>query len=256
MATDTNSNDVRDNRPRRLWFRRLVALCGGAFVAAMFVFVVGNWIVMPLATRGSVMRVPDLYGLDVAVAKRALLDSGLVFVNDSTDYLWDEDIPANHVVVQSPASYSLVKAGRRVRVTISRGPQLYPVPNVLNSSPVQAKLVLRQHQFAVGKVAFVLRTDADRSDPFILEQSPIAGIRLPRGRRVDVTVSLVPNMPDLSGRSYEEAKYYIELLGLEVGSVTSEQSADLLPWSVIRQSTPPGARVRVGDRVNLVLSHL
>lgn len=229
---------------------------GGVALAGIILLVLGNWIIMPLVTRGSIVRVPDLYEFDVAVAKRALLDSDLVFINDSSDYVWDYDVPANHVVMQNPLPYTTVKTGRSVRVTVSRGPQLYPVPNVRDISPLQAKLRLQQQLFDVGTVTYILRTDNDRSEPFVKEQNPPPGAMLPRGTKVNLSVSIVPEMPDLTGRSLEEATQFIQLLGLQVGSVTFEESSDLLPRSVMSQSVPPGARIQAGDRVNLVASHL
>jgi beta-lactam-binding protein with PASTA domain len=63
-------------------------------------------------------------------------------------------------------------------------------------------------------------------------------------------------MPDLSGRGYEDAVQIIRMLGLQVGSTIYEKSEVLLPRSVVSQSVRPGKRIRRGDMVNLVLSHL
>lgn len=251
-----DSPPVGERSSATLRHRWPLLILAGAFCAGVLLFVGGNWIVMPLVTRGRVVRVPDLYGLDVAVAKRTLLDGGLAFVSDSTDYLWDDDVPANNVVTQIPPPYSPVKRGRRVRVTTSRGPQLYPVPDVHNMSPTQAKLRLQQQFFGLGTVRYTLRTDEDRSESFVRDQTPRPGSALPRGAKVNLDVSILPQMPDLTGRGVEEARRYIELLGLRVGSVRYEQSDDLLPWSVLGQSIPPRRRIRAGDTVDLVLSHL
>lgn len=242
---------------RRKWLLRWLALAvAGVVLAGLIMFVAGDWVVMPLVTRGSTVRVPDLYELDVAIAKQALMDSGLVFLNDSTDHLWDEDVPANHVIKQDPLPYAGVKEGRSIRVTISRGPQLYPIPDVKNISPLQAKLRLQQQFFDIGRVTYELRTNDDRSEPFVKEQYPSSGSLVPRGSKVSLEVSIMPQMPDLTGRSVDEARQYVQLLGLVVGSTRYEQSDDLLPRSVVGQSIPPGRRISVGDRVDLVVSHM
>jgi beta-lactam-binding protein with PASTA domain len=123
-------------------------------------------------------------------------------------------------------------------------------------SPTQAKLRLQQQFFQLGTVRYALRTDEDRSEAFVKDQTPAPGSALPRGAKVRLDVSILPHMPDLKGRSVEDAQRYIELLGLKVGSIRYEQSDDLLPWSVLDQSVPPGRRIQAGDTVDLVLSHL
>lgn len=242
-----------DPRRRSHWFFLTVI---GVILAGVVFFVAGNWLVMPLVTYRSVALVPDLYGLDVAVAKRTLLDSGLVFVNDSTDHTWDYDVPANHVVSQDPPPYVAVKSGRGVRVTISRGPQLHPVPDVRNMSPTQARLILQQQFFDVGTVAYTLRTNEDRSESFVTAQDPSPGSMVSRGMRVRLDISVLPEMPDLTGRSLEEAKRYLQALGLRLGSIQQVQDDDLLPRSVVGQSVPPRRRIHAGDTVDLTVSHL
>ncbi len=251
-----NPAPLTSGTERKRHLRWFLLVAAGAFLGGVLLFVVGNWVVIPLVTYRSIVRVPDLYGLDMAIAKRTLLDSGLSFVNDSTDYVWDYDVPANHVATQNPPPFLAVKKGRGVRVTISRGPQLYPAPDLRNMSPTQAKLRLQQQFFEVGRVRYVLRTNEDRSEPFVSEQTPPPGSMLPRGSRMDLKVSILPEMPDLTRRSLEEAKRYVELLGLRVGAIRYEQNEDLLPRSVVSQSIPPGRRIQAGDTVDLTLSHL
>ena len=243
--------------PRRPWWVRWPAMMAYAVVlAGVFVLLVGNWVVMPLATHRTTELVPDLFDRDVAEAKRHLLGLGLVFVSDSTDYVWDEDIAANRVASQDPPPYDTVKSGRRVRITVSRGPRLQPVPRLLALSPVQAKLRLEQEGFAVGAISYEVRSTTDQSDPFVTGQNPLPGELHPYGDSVSVVVDLPSEMPDLRSRSLESARRIIEMMGLEIGSMKYEKNDALLPRSVVSQSIPPGARIRPGNQVDLVLSHL
>ena len=89
----------------------------------------------------------------VVVALLVLAADGIVVAATGTAvplklfYIWDEEVPANHVAGQDPAPYTVVKKGRRVRVVLSRGPQLYPVPDVRNTSTTQARLRIQQQGF-------------------------------------------------------------------------------------------------------------
>lgn len=238
------------------WNRWPTILLTGVIVSGLLMVVIGNWAVMPLITRGSKTIVPDLYQEDVAIAKRILNDRSLVFISDSSDYIWDDEVPANCVVSQEPSPYTIVKKGRRVRIVLSRGPRLYEVPSVVNRSAIEAGIRIEQQGFRVGTVRFNLRQTDDRSDPFIEEQSPELGAMRPHHTHIDLVVSIAPHMPDLSGRGYEDAVQIIRTLGLQVGSTIYAKSEVLLPRSVVSQSVRPGQRIRRGDMVNLVLSHL
>ncbi len=236
---------------RWLVFLVLVFAVGG-----LLSFVVGNWVVMPLVVHSSTTQVPDLYGVDVGVAKRELVSRGLAFVNDSTDYVADELIPANHIVSQDPPPYSEVKSGRRVRVVISRGPRRFAVPDVVNSGATEAKFRLTRAGFPVGRLELRLRSRVDGSDPLVFEQAPHAGALASRDDSVHLVIDVDPLIPELRGRSDKHARKILALLGLRVGSVTYRSDEDHLPYSVIEQSVRAGTVARAGQRVDLVLSRL
>jgi len=224
------------------------------FLAGAILFVVGNWIIMPIVTYGSAVQVPDLRGMDVAEAKQVLRDGDLVFLNDTSDYVWSEDIPANRIVRQDPPPYTTVMAGRSVRVVISRGAQFQEVPSVVSLSPVQAKLILVQQGFTVGRIRYSLRAQDDHSDPYVLAQDPQPGVVRASRSPVDLVVSVVPDMPDVRGRTLDEARGIIEPLGLRIGLVTYQVDLDLLPGSVIDQSIGPGQHIHEGEQVDVVVS--
>ena len=252
----TPRGGAADVTPVRWWRSWWSVALQAALLSGAVLFAGGNWIVMPLVTRGSKTVIPDLYDVDVAVSKSALRRGSLVFVNDSTDYVWDEEVAANRAVRQEPAPYTVVKEGRRVHVVLSRGPQLYAVPDLRNSSATAARLRLAQEGFRVGAVALKLRRRDDRSEPLVIAQVPRAGEMRTRLTRVDVTVDVAPLMPDLSARSYREATELVQRMGLVIGSTVYERNDVLLPYSVVSQSIQPGTRIHVSDVVDLVLSHL
>jgi serine/threonine-protein kinase len=226
----------------------------GATIAIFLIFVLGNWVVLPMITRGTDVRVPDLYSLDVAEAKLIVEEKGLVFINDSSDFVSDESVPVDHVVMQSPVRNTFVKLGRSVRVTISRGAQAYGVPNVRGISPNDARIRLEQAQFQVGAIRYVLRSTDDRSEQYVQEQFPPAGTQLKRGDKVSLVVSIVPAMPNLIGRNMADARQELERLGIQVGSIDMEPREGVAPGTIINQSIAPQARIVAGDKVDLITS--
>ena len=256
--SDTTGKPVQ----RSVWLKLLrIAVFTGSAAAmgGLFLLLIGNYIVMPLLTWSPSSMVPDLYGTDLAVAKRQLIDEDLVFINDSLDFVHDEFVPANHVVSQDPPPYAQVKTGRRVRVVISRGPQLFPVPPIIDTTPRDAQLRLQRQGFHLGRVTLQLGgrgTEQYGSDMTVGSQDPPAGTMRARGDSVHIVAHVPPVMPDLRTRGLHEATQILGLLGLRRGSLTYEDSPELLPHSIVRQSIEPGERITSGDRVNLVLSRM
>ena len=250
---------ARKRRPVLKALRVIGFLALAGAVAGGVLLLAGNYIVMPLLTWRPTSVVPDLYGTDLAVAKRSLLEADLVFINDSVDFVHDPFVPTNHVVSQDPAPYSRVKTGRRVRVVISRGPQLFPVPEVTSTTPRDARLRLLQQGFRLGRVTYQLGgggTDQVGSDIQVSAQDPQTGSLLARGDSVGIHVNIPPFMPDLRRRSLGEALQVIELMGLRRGQSSYAEAPQLLPLSIVEQSIPPGQRISRGERVDLVLSSM
>jgi len=86
----------------------------------------------------------------------------------------------------------------------------------------------------------------------IIEQSPVAGERLRRGRQVDLVVSNGIEgllIPDLTGDDLSAARTQLERLGLIVTVV--EESSDSEPGTVIGTDPGAGTQARYGDPVLL-----
>ena len=91
------------------------------------VFVVSGYFAFSLFVRSGVTAVPDLKGLAREQATALLRDQGLeASVREEPRY--DEEVPADHVVLQDPGAGSLVKRGSIVEVVTSLGQELVEVP--------------------------------------------------------------------------------------------------------------------------------
>ncbi|MEZ5165290.1 MAG: PASTA domain-containing protein [Acidimicrobiales bacterium] len=92
----------------------------------------------------------------------------------------------------------------------------------------------------------------------VIAVDPEAGTRLAEGEIVTLTVSAgeerVP-VPDLEGKSLEEATAELEGLGLRVGQKIERESEDIAAGAVIEPVLPPGeSEVDPGSAVDLVIS--
>lgn len=132
----------------------------------------------------SVGPVPPVEGLAVGEAQARLEDAGLVV--EFADPVFDDAVPVD-VVVTADWLDDPMNPGDTVRLTVSKGPDLVEVPNVVTGQTIaQARTQLEELGFAVTS-----------NVPQFLEgavvasvQSPAAGERVERGS--EITVNFEP----------------------------------------------------------------
>jgi serine/threonine-protein kinase len=132
------------------------------------------------------VSVPDVVGLDKAVASARLKDAGL----NLTQELVDSDTPKGRVVSQTPTGGSTVDKGTRVALQISRGPQKVPVPDVVGQDQSDAEATLQDAGFKV-KVTERETTDSTQFGT-VLRQTPPAGSDQVKGSTVTIIVGVAP----------------------------------------------------------------
>jgi len=128
------------------------------------------------------------------------------------------------------------------------------VPDVRGLSEKDARHELSRAGYRTGTLSRVEvpGTPAGR----VGEQVPKAGAYLARGRSVDLVVAIGTEMvtvPDVVGNDTPAAELVITRAGLEMDAA-GEYSSAIPPGAVISQNPPPGARVRAGSDVVVVVS--
>ncbi len=126
----------------------------------------------------------------------------------------------------------------------------HPVPAVAGMAEQDAAAALKALKFQV-----VLREEFSDTVPLraVIAQDPAAGVRLEEEERVTITVSKGPTptaVPDLTGKTEDEARAAVEAVGHKVGSVTSQFSEDtrrgvVLDWTLKGEQPPKGATVDI-----------
>ena len=200
------------------------------------------------------VNVPDVVGRTEAEARSILERSGLAYAVDRRVY--STTVPAGVVVSQDPEPGRQVREGRKVWATVSLGPEVGEVPDVVGQPLREARVQLAQQGFVVGEVQEGLAPGMPAG--VVVAQDPPPGSRVEKGRPVRLTVSRGPEaatvvLPDLRGMSVQEATSQLEQLGLQLG-LTSARYSSHPPGVIIDQQPPAGSELRPGDRVDLVYS--
>jgi eukaryotic-like serine/threonine-protein kinase len=129
----------------------------------------------------------------------------------------------------------------------------FPVPNVVNQPVAAATTTLRNAGFEV-------KADPTASDTVpagtVVSQDPAAGDKLAKGKTVTLQVSsggAAFALPDVTGQPFASANTTLTGLGLKA-SRQSQQSESVPANDVISTDPQPGAQVRRGDTISVVVS--
>jgi eukaryotic-like serine/threonine-protein kinase len=159
------------------------------------------------------------------------------------------------VLDQFPLAGTTVTQTTVVTYAVSLGPTLIDVPDVqrVRSSNAQATLANLGFQVVVQEEASTL------SEGFVTRQDPV-DVKLPKGETVTIWVSIGDKvtMPDVTGRSEEEARSLIANAGLTF-SFADVQGCDKLgalcnqfgPGQVVSSIPRGGDRVARGTAVTI-----
>ncbi len=224
-----------------------------AGIVFLFVF---DLILMPWFVYESEVKVPNLVKKSRIDAEKLLDDQNLNVFIAGTHY--DEKIPRNHVIAQDPPAYSIVKEGRRISLYISGGEPMVKMPSLVGKTLRDTKISLDRLGLKMGTVTNV---ESEIEKEIVVKQFVSSGEQVARGTSVDIAISSGPAIqktvvPNLYGKSLDEAKRLIIQNSLVLGQTTSIPSPTLLPNTVMDQYPAPDKEVAVGDAIDLVVSKL
>lgn len=194
--------------------------------------------------------VPALRGQTVAQAKAALQDED--FQVKVSGQRFDEALAPGTIIDQNPSSLATLREGSTVTVVVSKGPPPRPVPILADLDRAAAEKTLADVGF-VAKV--VTQINEEKPKGVVVDWSP-KGATLPKGSDVTVIVSDGPapiEVPDLSGKTYEDAKAQLTAKGLEVAQLEKFDS-DVEKGLVISTTPGTGAKVPKGETVTIIVS--
>ena len=130
------------------------------------------------------------------------------------------------------------------------------IPDVVGKTEAEAKVKLEEEGFAMQKQL----QDSDSVEKgIVISQSPLGAEMAAKGSTVTVVISSGISqeqikVPDLTGKTEEEAKVVIEEEGLSVGSVTEEESDEVEKGKIISQTPAAEGMVDKGTSIDLKVS--
>ena len=225
----------------------LLILLGIIAVLAIFV-VIPRWI------RTEEVLVPNVIGKTYYDAVGILDDAGLR--PDKTIQEASSDAPKGEIVAQNPEANFRIKSYQPVKITVSIGSELAPVPSVIGKSQEAAFDTLTTAGFRPNRIAFVHSEDYLKDT--VIAQTPPEGGGQRRGSPINLLVSRGPTpqfieLPNFQGQSAADVLVALEAVGLNVE--TKYSSHPKIPAGAIIAHEPPGdVMMKTGDLVRLEIS--
>ena len=163
----------------------------------------------------------------------------------------NSDKPANTVIGQSPEGGTAADEGSLVRITVSEGPPLATVPDVVGKGRLEARRTLT----TAG-----LRGARDEVSPPRRSRSTASSLRIPdgdsvnqAGRAVTIEVSTGPErvtVPNVVGRTTEQARSALDAFKV---AIEEKEDDEAEPGTVIAQDPARGELAR-GATVRLTVA--
>ena len=226
--------DPRASRKRWPWI-----VLGGLVLLGLILLLVST-----LSSKR--VAVPNVVGSSISTATNRLESDGfeVVPVRDNSDK------PRNTVIGQNPGGGTTADEGSRVTITVSEGPRIVDVPNVVGKGRLTARRTLTGAGFEV-------REERAASDSVainrVISQDPSGGSLKEAGQVVTIQVSSGQErlpVPNVVGKTTDEARSALDDFKV---TVTEKEDDEADPGTVIEQDPARGELAR-GATVRLTVA--
>ena len=228
-------------------------LAGGGALLVIFVGITVGWQALHAYLNVPEVTVPEFVGRTIADAQTLARQDQLSVQVVQQNY--SPTVPAGLVLAQDPPPGRTVKINRVVGLTTSLGAEMVAVPDLRRRSLEQARFSIEQARMIVGEI----RETYDQTVPsgFILSQDPAPGAQVETGTAVNLTISKGQQtlvLPDLVGRSLNDARRTLQDLGVTLRSVRQVPRNDVPAGQVVGMVPPAGTLIQHGDAVSVSIA--
>jgi beta-lactam-binding protein with PASTA domain len=247
-----NQNDSQEVRSLKFTVFLFVAILGSMIAIGFITF--------KIAVRGEEQTlVPNVKGKELIVALQDLQSKELF---PTIQVQFSTKIEKNVVMDQNPAPGTLVKAGKRVSLRVSKGPVLQEVENYVGQSLDEVRSYL-QTLFSTNTPNLLIREPpVYRVSPgvppgTIIAQSPKPGTRISGLTYLEFVVSQgegedFAEVGTYTGMSFQEAIADLTRNNIPFFFSVQKPRKNQEPGTVVSQNPAPGSKLPYGQLVQLV----
>ena len=227
-------------------------------IAALVALAIGVvallWVTGVFATK---VTVPNVTGMALSQATATLDNTGLKV--GVVTYQQATGKSQGTVLAQTPAGGKSVKKGSTVALT-AVGQSLATVPDVVGMAQSQATAAITSAGLSLGNVTLVYDTATPAGE--VADQAPTAGVTVPHGTAIALTVSKGPQpstspqvtaVPDVVGQGQQQAIATLQAAGFTI--VVDTIPSSTVQAGVVSDQTPSGGVLATkGSTVTIVVS--
>lgn len=200
-------------------------------------------------------KVPELLGMSITEATKALKEAGLKIVLART-YEYSDEYATGLVCRQQYDKGTVVDKGSTIKVYLSLGSDKFEINSKLyvNGNVSILKYYLRS--FKDIDVKYVGEYSEEYAKDMVLRMEPDKGY-LQAGDSLKVYISLGPeyiDVPNLYGMTKQQAIAKIEQAGFSVGTISEVNSDNTEVGQVCGQSLDPGTSQKSGTEIAFSIS--
>ncbi|WP_339063434.1 Stk1 family PASTA domain-containing Ser/Thr kinase [Tepidibacillus marianensis] len=247
----TFSPQSRKNKKKKIQKRLIPLIMIFLFISLMGVF---GFQYINSKLKVPEIDTPQLEGKTKEEAIKQLNQMNLQYgIVDKTDPVVKE----NYVIKQEPFYGGKMKANQKITLYVSQGKEKVPMPDLMNKDQRQASLLLQQMGFKEPKLKEEYSENVPNGNVF--KQDPAAN-DLIRPEETTVTLYISQGqksfkMPNLIGKTEDEARSILLKNGLKLNSVEKDYSTEQTEGKIFRQFPfSPSDEVTVGDKVDISIS--
>jgi serine/threonine protein kinase with PASTA sensor(S) len=200
------------------------------------------------------IKVPNFVGRTFEEAQALAQETGLEIARGEDVYSPDQE--EGKITSQNPTADSVVSPGKLITVYVSKGKKDGEVPKIVGMDYKEASEYLKTFGFELG----IVKTESSTlPENVIIEQSVEEGSTASKGTKIDVTVSdgkgkETVKMPNLIGKTPDEANAIIDTEGLKLGDATYEETTTTAQNLIFWQQYPEGTELEKGTAVSYKVS--
>lgn len=224
----------------------------GIIIAILVIIGCGGVAFWTIFHDSGTVAAPQLVGMSCNEAADTLEKLGLSAKIQKVDSMEAADT----VVSQNVEPGTKLNSGDSLVLEISRGGKLADVPDVRGLKQAEAVRRIEENGFRVAKTINV--NDENHIPGTVLAQNPSSGQKINEGCAVELLVcggeveesGGMVNVPDLRGKTAEQAEAELQKEGLSVGDKVDVESASK-EGTVVSTKPSIGSRVETGTAVEL-----
>jgi len=200
--------------------------------------------------------IPNLVGMTEEEAQTTLIELGLQY--QLLEERFDEEVEAGKILQQDPVYIEnfKIKENNVISVVISKGKEIIEVPQVIGKKLDEAQKELKDLGL---RVEIEEEFDDKIEAGYVTKQEPIEGEEVAGKSTVTITVSKgieMVTVPNLLGKSLDEAKKLIEDAKLKLAAIINETDTTKEDKVIIKQTLESGKEVEIDTEIMITVNSL